>query len=297
MRKPFTLFVGIIQFSLLLLILFTGCKTGGDFPLSRSEYDYVPPEMPEERPFAIPAATPTANPTPLPTPMAESVREDESIGGDAVSDSDAEEPEKKGLFSRWFSRDDNEEAPRIERVGDREVQQEAEAGQEEVSAPRENVYRIRSGDAVFITLSGSGGLSEQIETVVDGAGTVKLRFIGAVDADGLTTTELEREIELEYTDRQKIYRKVTARVVVPNKFYFIGGEVRQPGRFPITGRVTLSQAVVAAGNFTEWANERKIILVRNNERVELDFRDISRDPMQDVQLLPGDVVTVSRSTL
>ncbi|MGA0332728.1 MAG: polysaccharide biosynthesis/export family protein, partial [Kiritimatiellia bacterium] len=94
----------------------------------------------------------------------------------------------------------------------------------------------------------------------------------------------------------KIYRDVTVRVVVPNTFYFIGGEVRQPGRFPMVGRVTLSQAVVAAGNFTEWANERQVILVRNNERVMINFRKIKENPNLDVELLAGDVITVERST-
>jgi polysaccharide export outer membrane protein len=110
-----------------------------------------------------------------------------------------------------------------------------------------SVYRLKVGDAIFITLSGSLGVNEQIETQVDERGFVKLRYIGSVRAEGRSATELEREIEAEYTDRQNIYKEIYARVVLPNTFYFIGGEVRSPGRFPLVGSVSLSQAVVSAG--------------------------------------------------
>ncbi|GEM_PF-2078972 len=186
-----------------------------------------------------------------------------------------------------------------ERLSD--LKEEAEEEKGIAKLPRideeKGVYKLKAGDVLMITLSGSGGLNDQIETVVDEEGGVKLRFIGAVKADGLTTTELEREIEAEYTDRQKIYKDVVARVVVPNRFYFIGREVRSPGRYPIVGKVSLSQAISAAGNFTEWANERKIILVRGNERYVIDFREISKDPSKDILLQPGDSVTVERRIL
>jgi len=158
-------------------------------------------------------------------------------------------------------------------------------------------YLLQVGDPLIISVAGPQ-LEDRFETTIDERGFVKLRFIGSVRAMGRTATELEREIEAEYTDRQKIYREVYVRVLVPNNFYFIGGEVRQPGRFPLIGRVTLSQAVVAAGNFTEWARrDGRLILVRNNERRTVFFRDIVSDPSQDVELRPGDVITVERSFL
>jgi len=159
-----------------------------------------------------------------------------------------------------------------------------------------SAYTLQVDDPLIITLSGPN-LEERIETTVDERGFVKLRFIGSVRAAGRTATELEREIEAEYTDRQRIYREIYVRVQVPNNFYFIGGEVRSPGRFPLIGRVTLTQAVVADGNFTEWARrDGRLILVRNNERSTIVFRDIVSDPSLDIELRPGDVITVERST-
>jgi len=262
-----------------------------------SEESAEPPEreLESEEPMAMEAS-----------PIVDTVEEE----GEVIE----EEPEKKKGFWSFLSRgggkkteleQESEEMPEPEMEEPQKdpetAEQEEEPEQEEPKLPRideaKGAYKLKTGDILMITLTGSGGLNDRIETVVDEEGGVKLRFIGAVKADGLTPTELEREIEAEYTDRQKIYKEVVARVVVPNRFYFIGREVRAPGRYPIVGKVSLSQAISAAGNFTEWANERKIILVRGNERFEIDFREISRDPSKDILLQPGDSITVERRIL
>jgi polysaccharide export outer membrane protein len=158
-------------------------------------------------------------------------------------------------------------------------------------------YLLQVGDQLLIHITGSG-LDEQLEMPVDENGEITLRFIGRILAAGRSLSQLEREIELEYTERQRIFREVFARVNVPYTFYFIGGEVRQPGRYPLSGRVTLSQAIVAAGNFTEWARrDGRLTLVRSNERTVLLFRDILEDPTRDIELRTGDVITVERSFL
>jgi len=248
---------------------------------SRRDYDYVPPVLVQPS---------------VPTPSPDTVITEPELDFQPVEEGSEEQVEesepRRGLFSRIFRRE-AEDPGQVERVGGGAMQ---ELDLDEPGQPTDHVYRLRTGDAVIISLSGPGGLDEQVETKVDADGEVKLRYIGAVKADGLSATELEREIAEEYTSRQQIYRSVTVRVMVPNTFYFIGGEVRQPGRFPIIGRVTLSQAVVAAGNFTEWANTRRVVLVRNNERAVINFREIQRDPTQDVELLAGDVIRVERST-
>jgi polysaccharide export outer membrane protein len=259
-------------------LLLSSCVTDeAGIPLRRSEYAYEPPVV---------------RPTPTPEPD----KADAAVVEDASS-------EKKGFFSFWSRGSKKDDPTDSTESRDAAVAQDADA-ESEVSTEEdaaflpsdelEHAYRLKTGDRVFITLSGSGGLNEQVETLIDEAGGVKLRFIGSIPSVGLTATELEKEIEAEYTERQKIYKEVVARVVVPNTFYFLGGEVRQPGRFPLIGRVTLSQAIPSAGNFTEWANDRKIILARGQERYVINFREIASDPTKDIELQPGDVVTVER---
>ena len=270
-----------LSFTVLSIVtmLLTACSSPSGDPPSRSEYEYVPPPM--------------IRPSPTPAPP-------EKSPDNAEAESGQETKEKKpSFFARLFAKKDkgDKNEATVARVGDTVEMKKNEDGElVEKGKPTDNVYRLKTGDTLFISLSGSGGLNEEIETVIDDEGAIKLRYIGSVKGEGLSSTELEREIEAEYTERQKIYKDVTVRVVVPNTFYFIGGEVRQPGRFPLVGRVTLSQAVVSAGNFTEWADESDVILVRNNERVMINFKKIKQNPNLDVELLAGDVITVERST-
>jgi polysaccharide export outer membrane protein len=264
----------------LALVFMSSCRAGknADTPRSNPAYAYTPPVF---------MATPT------PEPHVEDPAEEEAIGENLKK-------EKKGFWSFLSRNKDKEDLPEEsspERAGDEEAEEDGSVVDAvEKGVDVETTYKLKPGDTILISLSGSGGLSEQIETIIDEQGGVKLRFIGSVKAQGKTTTELEDEIEAEYTDRQKIYKEVVARVLVPNTFYFVGGEVRQPGRFPLLGRVTLSQAIPAAGNFTEWADNKKIILSRGDERYVINFRDIAADPTQDIELQPGDVVNVERRT-
>lgn len=288
--------------AVITLLMLVGCATESFLPApSRAEYNYEPPAV-------------RKTPTPVPTAMPDAedsgaVDSQESLEVEEAGGVGEPKKERKGFFS-FFSRKSRKEkspeereepATESEETDPEQDAVEAESGDEDEGGLKpgeeiDNVYRLKTGDRLFVTLSGSGGLSEQVETVIDDEGAVKLRYIGAVKAAGRTATELENEIEAEYTDRQKIYKEVVARVVVPNTFYFIGGEVRQPGRFPLIGRVTLSQAIPSAGNFTEWANKGKVILARGDDRFEIDFRKIADDPTRDVELQPGDVITVKRRT-
>lgn len=275
---------GALLFGVASLLLMSACKGPDSFERSRKEYDYVPPVM---------------LPTPVPeTPKVEPVVSNEQGEEGDLDAMNTPDEKKSSFFGRLFSKNKNKkDQPTITRVGDTpEIMLDEEGNPLENQNAPDTVYRLKVGDAIMISLSGSGGLNEQIETLIDDQGSVKLRFIGAVKAQGLSSTELESEIEKEYTERQKIYKDVTVRVNVPNTFYFIGGEIRQPGRFPLIGRVTLSQAVVAAGNFTEWANEGDIVLVRNKERAVINFKKIRQNPNLDVELLAGDTINVGRST-
>lgn len=312
MKKSFVPFLISLSAFAAIAFLMGGCASssvlaGGEAPAPEAG-EFVRPSWAQPQ---NPSEEATLDETsPAVTKLEDAGPEEDAVDG---TDENPEEvkPKKKGfwIFGSKKEKPAEEETPAENESPEQEPKEEpevVEAPEEEEKGPQGlpridqgevGAYKLKSGDILMISLTGSGGLNDQIETVVDDEGGVKLRFIGSVKAEGLTPTELEREIEAEYIDRKKIYKSIVARVVVPNRFYFIGREVRAPGRYPIVGKVSLSQAISAAGNFTEWANERKIILVRGNERYQVDFREISKDPTKDILLQPGDSITVERRIL
>lgn len=155
-------------------------------------------------------------------------------------------------------------------------------------------YRLRYGDPVIIFLRGILPKDDQIEDIVDERGYVTLPYVDDVLAAGRTSSELEREIQRIYIERQ-IYRSVTVSVVSPSQSFFVQGEVRLPQRYPLVSGTTVLQAIAAAGGYTEYAEPRKVSLTRGRDVKVINMRDVERNPQQDLSVESGDVIRVPRS--
>ncbi len=153
-------------------------------------------------------------------------------------------------------------------------------------------YRLRPGDSVIVILRTVQ--SEQFEMVVDENGDIKLPYIGPVRAAGRTAREVEDQIQKMYIEG-KIYRFITVNVLVPTRSYFVRGEVRNPGRFPLAGSVRLLQAIAAAGGFTDFADITDIRLTRGDKTYRLNGREIERNPEKDIEIEAGDTIVVKRT--
>jgi polysaccharide biosynthesis/export protein VpsN len=160
-------------------------------------------------------------------------------------------------------------------------------------------YRLKPGDPVIINLRGLVGIAggqQQIEGNVNENGEVNLPLIGVVKAAGRTSSELEEAVQREYLDQQ-IYKYITVNVLVPSRVYYVRGEVRQPGRFPIFSGVTIVQAIAAAGGFSEFANPSKVEIVRGTDHFRVNVTELESRPEKDREVEVGDVIIVPRSFL
>lgn len=162
------------------------------------------------------------------------------------------------------------------------------------SAEDSNAYTLKQGDMVQVFLRGIPS-AEAIEGLIDEHGMITLPFINEVVAEGQTASELARTIRRIYQE-QGIYRNISVNVVVPTRFYFIQGEIRSPGRFQIVSATRLSQAIAAAGGYTEFASGR--VLVKRGGKIFKTIRNarrLERAPKDDILLEPDDIVEVQRS--
>jgi len=154
-------------------------------------------------------------------------------------------------------------------------------------------YRLRPGDPVFVSLRTPG--QDQVDTSIDEFGKLRLPLLREpIEAADLTGTELERAIERAYVD-QKIYRQVTANVTIPARSYFLQGEVRSPGRYPVISGLTLRQAIASAGGYTDFARSTRIQVTRGEETFTVNARQIERNPERDIEIKTGDIIFVPRS--
>ncbi|HEY8505440.1 MAG TPA: polysaccharide biosynthesis/export family protein [Gemmataceae bacterium] len=94
-------------------------------------------------------------------------------------------------------------------------------------------------------------------------GTIDLGRYGRLVAAGKTLPQIEQEVraavEKETPDAGFISVRLISR---QSKVYYVLGEVNTPGSFPLSGRETVLDAIVAAGGLTSRASRNNIILSR-----------------------------------
>jgi polysaccharide export outer membrane protein len=152
-------------------------------------------------------------------------------------------------------------------------------------------YRIGRDDVLDVLVWKEQQLSGQIRVASDG--TIMLPLIGQVKAAGLTTDELQTDLTARFA-RYVHDPNVTVRVFDPaSRVFYVLGEVTKPGMYKLMSGEVLSQALAAAGGPTEYANLRKIKLVRRtgDHQVEMTI-NYSGDLRADVPLERGDTITV-----
>lgn len=134
-------------------------------------------------------------------------------------------------------------------------------------------------------------------------GTVRLPMIGEVKLAGLTVVEASLKIERALLDGYLVHPEVNVSVVTAAKKRFtVLGQVNRPGHFeaPVNRRVTLVEAIGFAGDFTDVANKRSVILRTKDKNgraatyeVNVKAMAESRDPnVKQYFMRDGDVVTV-----
>lgn len=160
-------------------------------------------------------------------------------------------------------------------------------------------YRIGPMDKLDVTVFQVKDLTGTVD--VDAAGKITLPLVGSVQAVGLTTGEVSKEISDQL--RQGYVKDpvvtVTVKDAVSQKVT-VAGAVQKPGVYPIAGRTTLTTAVaLAQGTDPNRANERKVLLIRNvdGKRMQRTYNlaDIQRGKITDPEVYGNDTVVVESS--
>jgi len=102
-------------------------------------------------------------------------------------------------------------------------------------------------------------------------GKITLPLIEDVQAAGLTPQQLAAEISkllVKYVTQPRvsvIVAQINSRVV------YIGGEVNHPGTLPLLADMTVLQAIFLGGGVTQYANTKKIYVMRNENGKQVHY--------------------------
>ena len=168
-------------------------------------------------------------------------------------------------------------------------------GTSAVPLPVNSTDSLEPGNHITITFSGLSTIPVPYVCRIREDGTISPPYLKTpVTAAGKTIGELESELEQAYVP--DIYKTINVTIKTADRFFYVGGEVRQPSRQIFIGRITVTQAIQSAGDFTDFADQRSVRVIRaNNGRVDIvDCRAALDDPTKDLIVYPGDNIVVER---
>lgn len=160
-------------------------------------------------------------------------------------------------------------------------------------------YRITADDVLRVQIYHEPGLSLE-DAEVTAAGMVRMPLIGDVPVAGLSASEASDVIAGRLGERYLVSPQVTVFVKkAVSRRITVDGEVREPGLYPIEGRIGLLQALALAKGPRRLASLKQIIVVRQTEgqrkAASFDLNAIRRGEASDPEILPGDTIIVGLS--
>lgn len=176
--------------------------------------------------------------------------------------------------------------------------QSAQAVQTQASTPpaaASSTYIIGPSDVLVITVWKEPTLSGTILVRPDGM--ITLALLGDVQATGMTPLQLGDQIASKL---KKYIQDPNVSVVVSqihSKVVYLLGEVAKKGPLDMTPGMTILEAVASAGGLTDYANTRKIYILRNDagshQRIPVHYKEaLKGDATLNLVLKPGDTIVV-----
>lgn len=160
-------------------------------------------------------------------------------------------------------------------------------------------YLIGPFDKLSIDVFGIPDLSSK-EVQTDASGRISFPVAGVIDAAGHTPNELEVMLKERLRSGGIRDPQVTVNLKeTVSQVITVDGQVKEPGLYPVVGRMTLMRAVATAKGVDEFAKLSEVVVFRTVEGKKYaglyDLRAIRRGTYGDPEVFANDIVVVGES--
>jgi len=130
-------------------------------------------------------------------------------------------------------------------------------------------YVIGADDVLDVSVWKEQDLTRTLQVRPDGK--ISMPLLGDVQAAGLTPSQLAQTVS------DKLKRYLTAPQVtiiltqINSQRVYVTGEVTRPGAYPVLPGMTILQAITSAGGLTQFANAKKIFLMRDENHIQTKY--------------------------
>jgi polysaccharide export outer membrane protein len=167
---------------------------------------------------------------------------------------------------------------------------------EKKSATDDPNYVIGAQDVLDINVWKEPELTRTVPVRPDGK--ISLPLLNDVQAAGMTPTQLAEQIT---TSLKKFVTGPQVTVIVSqinSQRVYILGEVTRAGAYPLLPGMTVLQALSSSGGFTQFANVKKIYVMRQQEgktqKYPFNYKEVinGKGSDQNIVLRAGDTIVV-----
>lgn len=167
----------------------------------------------------------------------------------------------------------------------------------------DNKRILAPGDRLSFRIAEEG--DEPVLVTVTSSGEIDFPYVGRVMASGRTckavADEVRRLLEKSFYHSATVGLALETASSLPMGTYFVTGQVMSQGarQIPRDREVTVSEAILEAGGFADFADRRRVHLIRPTaqgkpERFTIDVKAILErgDTRKDMVIQPGDYIVV-----
>ena len=132
---------------------------------------------------------------------------------------------------------------------------------------------------------------------LDDIGNITLALIGTVRAEGLSASQLEKQIatrlEKDYMHNPQV--NVLVKEATASKIT-VSGAVNKPGVYPLAGDTSVTQAIALAEGLNRLAIKDNVTVFRNGKPYTVRLEDVNQGKIADPIVMAGDKIQVHSSS-
>jgi polysaccharide export outer membrane protein len=157
-------------------------------------------------------------------------------------------------------------------------------------------YIIGADDVLDVSVWKEQELTRSLQVRPDGK--ISMPLLGDVQAAGLTPGQLAQTV----SERLKKYLTAPQVTVILTQInsqrVYVLGEVTRPGAYPVLPGMTILQAISSAGGLTQFANSKKIFLMRDENHTQskypFSYKEVldGRKAQENLAVKAGDTIVV-----
>ena len=158
---------------------------------------------------------------------------------------------------------------------------------------------VRPRDSLRVNVLNFPELSREFQ--VDASGAFQFPLLGVIDAAGRAPLSIAREIASRLSSGRFVVDPVVTLDTLeqPGRLITLGGEVKAPGRYPVSDPVSLLEAIAIGGGTSDTAQLEEVIVLRTVDGQRYigvyNLAAIQRGNYADPSIYTGDIIQVGDS--